>query len=149
TASDVGRRRVRPRISMTLRNCIWNAAAVRFRTCFLLGSLVALAQASVPVAHADNPAQAGLSDRARRALIWLPEDTESIVAGHSFTISTEMLGKPLFESEKPFAELMATRGLGVLMDLDAKYLEPVVGRKIALALRGNRNFDWVSASLPT
>jgi hypothetical protein len=134
---------------MILRNCFWNAAAVRFRICFLLGGLVVLAQGSVPVAIADDPAPVGLSDRARRALIWLPEDTESVVAGQSFTISTEMLGKPLLESEKPFAELVATRGLGVLMDLDAKYLEPVVGRKIALALRGNRNFDWVSASLPT
>jgi hypothetical protein len=32
--------------------------------------------------------------------------------------------------------------------LDGKYLQPLAGWKIALALRANRNFDWVSGSLP-
>src|SRR5262249_24036532 len=32
---------------------------------------------------------------------------------------------------------------------DGKHLQPLAGRRILLALRGNRNYDWVSGSLPT
>ena len=133
---------------MTLRIRFRNAAAVRSAIYFLLGSFMPLAQMAAPVALADDASPSGLSASARRALSWLPEDTESIVTGQSFTISPEMLNQAL-ASEGPFAEVMATRGLGVLTDLDAKCLQPIVNRKIELALRGNRNFDWVSGSLPT
>jgi hypothetical protein len=106
-----------------------------------------LAQMAAPVALADDSNPSGLSVSARRILSWLPEDTESIVAAQAFTISPEMLNQPL-AFERPFAEVIAARGLGVLTDLDAKCLQPVVNRKIEIAVRGNRNFDWVSGSLP-
>jgi hypothetical protein len=122
---------------------------VPFLIYFLLGGLVPQEQPPASLARAEETARAWLSACASRALAWLPEDTDSIVAGQSFTISPQMVGKALLESEKPFAEMMATRGLGVLTDLDAKCLQPILNRKIELALRGNRNFDWVSGSLPT
>jgi hypothetical protein len=104
-------------------------------------------------AVADEAEKPAFSPLARRLLTWLPEDTESIVAGQSFTMPTKSDEEKLLPgsgpSEAAFATAMSARALGVLINLDGKILQPLTGRKIALALRGNRYFDWVSASLPT
>lgn len=116
----------------------------------LIPALMSLISPMTLAEDAEKPAFTPLT---RRVLSWLPLDTESVAVGQSFVMPAKLEDGIHFSdsvpSEEAFVAAMSARGLGVFLDLDSKYLKPLAGRKIALALRGNRNFDWVSASLPT
>ena len=94
-------------------------------------------------AKADEPRHADLSPIVRRALSLLPENTETVVAGHSFAIPEEL------PPSEPLNTILPRTALGELNDPElAKLVRPLIGHKIALALRGGRNHEWVTASLP-
>jgi hypothetical protein len=113
---------------------------------------LALLFSAQSVGVAEEAERPGLSPLSQRVLPWFPEDTESIVAGQSFKMPAEdTRGKrqDLTSTDIPFAEAMAATSLGVLFEMDAKYRQPLAGRKVALALRGNRNYYPATITLPT
>lgn len=115
---------------------------------------LALASLATAGAIADESKKESLSALAQNVLTWLPEDTESVVVRQSFALPTSLVeaveGKPPADSaptEVLFLDSMSARALGALFDV--RFLRLLAGKKIELALRGSRNYDWVSASLPT
>ena len=90
----------------------------------------------------------------RRALAWLPEDTETIVVGQSFTIrvpyvrgAIKLTVKEMKQDFHTYAQEMA---LGAIGEPEmAKYLKPLAGKNVVLGLRGGRNYEWVTSTLPT
>jgi hypothetical protein len=128
----------------------------RIVTAFIGGAVLALAfglpcgpAGIVPqAARADEPQPGVLSPLVRRALSMLPEDTETVVAAQSFAIPED------FQSDEPrdresLSTLMPLTALSPLDDPElAKLVGPLLGKKISLALRGGRNHEWVSATLP-
>src|SRR5262249_28728820 len=93
--------------------------------------------------QAGEPQRPVLSPLVRRAISLLPEDTETIVVAQSIAIPEEL------GSNEPLSTIMPLTALGELNDPEmAKLVRPLIGRKIALALRGGRNHEWVTASLP-
>jgi hypothetical protein len=90
-----------------------------------------------------EPQQPVLSPVVRRALNLLPEDTETIVAAQSVAIPEEL------GSNEPPSTSMPLMALGEFNDPEmAKLVRPLIGKKIVLVLRGGRNHEWVTASLP-
>jgi hypothetical protein len=113
-----------------------------------------LAFITFQIAHADDPDRARLSPMIRRALAWLPEDTETVVAAQSFVISApdpDAAAEPTAEqSNHAINDATPLVALGALGEQEmAEYLKPLVERKVLLALRGGRNYEWVSGTLPT
>jgi hypothetical protein len=114
----------------------------------------ALASVIPQVARADDAEPPALPPAIRRALTWLPEDTESIVVGQALTIrapdmrgATERTVKKMKEEFHTYAQEMA---FGAINEPEmAKYLKPLAGKKATLALRGGRNCEWVTSTLPT
>jgi hypothetical protein len=104
------------------------------------------------VLRAEEPEQPSLSPVIRRALAWLPEDTETVIAAQSFTITVpdpNAAELPPERSKEAFNAAIPIVALGALAEEEmAKYLKPLVARKVVLALRGARNYEWVTASLP-
>ena len=86
-------------------------------------------------------------------LAWLPENTETIVVGQSFVIRARDLRFAAYRASKQsrdFFETMPETALGALVEPEMeKYLKPLAGKKVVLALRGGRNHEWVSSTLPT
>jgi hypothetical protein len=103
---------------------------------------------------AEAPQQADVKNRAtlpavvQRVLAWFPSDTETIVVANSLKLvpsniipdDTAGLG-PIDFNAVQFR--LAVGELAVLKK--GKYLIPFAGRKLALALSGGRNFEFVSA----
>lgn len=81
-------------------------------------------------------------------LKWLPADTETLVVAQSFEISKpEPMDLDVPKDLKPMIQSLALEelmGLGA-GDRDLKYLEPLFGKKVRIALTGGRNFEIVSS----
>ncbi len=127
-------------------------ARIDRRSCFalLLSSLSGVATRSAGAEEAKRPT---LSPAIERVLAWLPADTETVTAVQSFTIPAKKSDKEIPNSEpskEAFIEGERAGILGVLAALqDGKYLQPLAGEKVVLALRGARNFETVTSTLPT
>ena len=79
----------------------------------------------------------------RRILAWLPEDTETIVSASSFRMSAaKSLEQGKFDLTA-FAQMLACGDLAILDK--GSYLKPLVEKKVAVAMRGGRHFEAVSA----
>ena len=117
---------------------------------FLFGLLALYMLASVPqIARGEDPKAPILPPEIRRTLAWFPVDTETLVATRSFELLTskELDGraqdpKP---AQPPFDRWLRITALeGFFEADDGKFLDALAGKKVAVALRGARNYDVVS-----
>ncbi len=97
---------------------------------------------SIPAgsAAADEPPRRMAPD-VDRLVRWLPEDTENLAVARSFT-----LARPDPEKRPTWQELGTLLGIGDLDSLGkGKYAEPLLGRKVAWAVSGGKNYESVSS----
>lgn len=126
----------------------------RFRH-FWIGAavVVALAGAFPQVTPGEEPLRPDLSPLIRRVLAWLPETTETIVVGQSFTFPHPQIAgavePTLNQSKESFPTIVQRIALGALTEPEMEpYLKPLAEKRVLVAVRGGRNYEWVSASLP-
>ncbi|HEV8068340.1 MAG TPA: hypothetical protein VGP76_11435 [Planctomycetaceae bacterium] len=117
---------------------------------FLFSLLCVLGCVVPQIARGDNPKAPILSPEIRRCLAWLPVDTETLVAAQSFALpSSKELGHRTQNSksaEPVFNDWLHVDALEGFFEADGgKFLDALAGKKVALALRGARNYDVVSA----
>jgi hypothetical protein len=120
---------------------------VRTAHCFLFGFVFSsvLSCVAPQIARGDDATGPVLLPAAKRILAWLPDDTETITAARSFQI--EDYAAP--GDQKPRGDI--DRGIRLftlegLWDLnDWKFLKPLTGTKVVVALCGARNFEVVSS----
>jgi hypothetical protein len=106
---------------------------------FTRAALIAvIALFSAGIISAEERAPRNASTEVRRLLPWFPEDTESLLAAQSFAVPRPS-SVDAFESK--WAILMPSLAMG---EFD-QYLEPVVDRKILIALKGIRRSQPVGS----
>ena len=120
----------------TIRDVLW----------LYILSLLLFGLAGVRIAFADDASAKALPQAIERVLNWLPEDTETLIAVQSFELPQPPPPKDVVDlgpsDLKPFIDALA-----LAMDEldDDKYLKPLLGQKVKLALCGSRHFEIVSA----
>jgi hypothetical protein len=104
-----------------------------------------LSCAAPQIARGEDAAGPALPPVAKRILAWLPNDTETIAVAQSFPIEDYAApGDPKSRENIDLGiRLFTLEGLFELNDW--KFLKPLIGSKVVLALRGARNFEVVSA----
>lgn len=91
----------------------------------------------------DRIAQPAVPALVKQGLGWLPVETETVIATQSFTMPEFTLDD--FQGGGDFKLQLQQLPLLDLVALEkGKYLQPFVGKRIALALRGGRNFELVT-----
>lgn len=110
---------------------------------FALLLVPALAGSAARIARGEEAKRPAVSPAMKRVLAWLPMDTETIVAASSFRMPAPQkldLGQIEFAT---FARILACGELAALEK--GSYLKPLADKKVAVALRGGRHFETVSA----
>ena len=97
---------------------------------------------SYGTAFGDETGRPDLPIHVRRVLKWLPEDTETVVASQSFRWPTAAQCRTFRTQLQFFGRLLPLSDVANLES--GKYLQPLAGRKVSLALRGSRNYETVS-----
>ena len=99
--------------------------------------------ASLTVVIADDEKPAAKSPPVERLLAWFPVDTETVVAASSFHLQAPV---NLASGKIDLIAFAQTLACGELATLDNRnYLKPLVGKKVTVAMRGDRHFETVSA----
>jgi|SRR5579872_472528 len=82
-----------------------------------------------------------------QALDWLPKDTETVVAAGQFEVpDVETESGPRGIEKLDVMKPARAGTFGGLFELEkSKYMKPLVGKRITLAMRGGRNFETVSS----
>jgi len=110
---------------------------------FVLLTLPALSCLGAQIARGEDAKQPALSPATSRILAWLPEDTETVVAASAFRMPA---AKPVELGMIDMMSLAQILACGELAALDkGSYVKTLAERKVAIALRGGRHFETVSA----
>jgi hypothetical protein len=105
-----------------------------------VGLVAAIGLLVARIASADERAPRKALTELHRVLSWFPKDTETLVAAQSFSVQSSPIPRITDkESESESSNVMPSLATGELYGSDFdQYLEPFVGRKILIALKGMR-----------
>ena len=121
------------------------------RALFVIPLLIVPAAVLTKCATAEEVPSSRLPQLVQRVFLWFPENTETVVAARSFTMpgdwGDEEDERNSFPSGLSLKEgVRAWAALEGLVELErGKYLRPLAGKTVVLALRGGRNFEPISA----
>ena len=118
----------------------------RLRTLLIVLAVgpVVLAGAGLRIAAADEAPARALPETIEQVLNWLPEDTETVIAVQSFELALPPKSNDVVPVG-PFDLKLLIDSLALGEWDHDKYLKPLLGQKVKLALCGGRQFETVSS----